>query len=67
MIPYYLYILYSPKVDQYYIGISHDPENLQLNDSLRSAEESRMVCLWNDFINQNIIKFLRLVIFRLMP
>ncbi|MCK4893016.1 MAG: GIY-YIG nuclease family protein [Calditrichia bacterium] len=22
---YYLYILYSPTIDQYYIGISHDP------------------------------------------
>ena len=23
---YYLYILFSPRLDRYYVGISHDPE-----------------------------------------
>ncbi len=31
---YYLYILYSEKLDRYYVGISHDPERrLQYHNS----------------------------------
>ena len=26
MMPYFLYILFSPKLDKYYIGVSHDPD-----------------------------------------